>query len=98
MEHNATEHGVTFTRTGIDALLNADEEADVVEPVSLEELSGAVAGLEDVVSEDPEQDTSLGTDGLYSVDEALKGVAVASAFLGRSGLLNEDLLKHRECI
>lgn len=91
MERNATEHGVTFTRAGIDALLNPEEEDDVVESFSFEELVRSAAGVEDVIIEEPDQDTSLEAEGLYTVDEELKGVAVTNAALSRLGLLTADL-------
>lgn len=92
MENITADHGESFTRAGIDALLHPDEEDDVVESISFEELGLSAAGLEDVVAEEPEKDVSLETDGLYTVEEELKGLAVANADLVRFGLLNMDLL------
>lgn len=48
--------------------------------------------MEDVASEESEQDAALETDVLYNVDEELKGLAVANPGLAPFALLNSDLL------
>lgn len=70
----------------------------MVESFSFEELGRTAAGAEDVVSEELEQNASLETNGFYTVDEEIKGLAVADAALVRFGLIKEDLLsKLRGC-
>jgi len=46
---------------------------------------------------DEEEDVSLETECIYSVEEELKGLAVALATLDRHGLLTADILSKLSC-
>lgn len=64
----------------------------------MKELGLAAAFLKDVVMEEPEPYVSPDTDGLYTVDEELKGLIMANAALAHLVLLNTNLLaKLRSC-
>ena len=98
MERNATKQGIAFTRVGIDALLNPKEEDEVVESFTIQELGMSVAGVKFVISEEPDKDEYLEEEGLYTVEEELKGLAVSIASLKGYGLLNTELVsKLRRC-
>lgn len=98
MERNMMDHGTTLKRARIVTLLSPDNEDDEGGSVSFDKLGGAAAVVEDVVSEEPEQDKSSETDCLFNGNEKLKSLAVAHAILACFGLLNEDLLsKHCIC-
>ena len=47
MERDETEHGVTFTRVCLENFLCPEEEDDVVEVVSFQQLAYEVAGIAD---------------------------------------------------
>lgn len=81
MERNATENSVTFTRMGMDALPHPEDEEDVVEFNTFEELDRTAAGVAEEATKKTEQDISLEKEDLYSVEEEPKGLAVANAAL-----------------
>lgn len=92
LEQNAHRNDVTFTQTGMDALLNPKDGDDVIESFSFEKLGRTTAVIAEVAMNDGEEDESVETEGLYSAEEELKGLAVSSSALERFGLLNADIL------
>lgn len=92
MEHIAEDHGASFTRAGIDALLHPNEEDDVVESVSFKELGQLADGLEGVFTEEPEQDVSPETDVLYTVKKEPKDLVMDNVSLAHFGFINRDSL------
>ena len=88
MMRDATEHGVGFSRIGLENLLNPPKEDEVMEEVNLKDLGLEVAGVsqnesEDVGLEDPEKDLAL------TVAQELDFLARARSILESRGELNE---------
>lgn len=88
MVRDATEHGVGFTRIGLEYLLNPPEEDEVMEEVNLKDLGLEVAGVsqtesEDVGLEEPEEDLA------FTVAQELEFLARARSILESRGELNE---------
>lgn len=92
MGRHATDQGVTFTCTEIDALLSPAEQYDVLESVPFKEPGRYAVGVTAVILEKSDEDASLETDGLYSVKNELRSLAMVNAELARFSLLNVDML------
>lgn len=97
MQSHERENNVMLFDLGVSSLFNpVDENAEATEEVTLEYL-----GLS-IVAVDPESSRNDGAaseedhmvmQGLYSVYEILKGLAVTVATLDRLGMLDEDMNK-----
>eukprot|EP00171_Calliarthron_tuberculosum_P004123 IDg4123t1 len=89
MERDATENGVAFTRAGLENLLNAEEEDDVTEDPTLEDLGREVAGQNDEVLSEAEPDEMAEEEHL-SVEQELLCLAQARSILERHGALSDE--------
>lgn len=56
IERDATEHGISLTRVGIDALLNHTGEDAVVETFTFDELGRSASGVKYIILEESEND------------------------------------------
>lgn len=84
------EHGISFTRVCVDALLNSEKEDEVTLDVTVDNEVGRIAGSEsgkDLGTENDENDEA------YSSVEKLKVVEIATAVLKRHKRLNTDIQK-----
>lgn len=89
MERDATEHGARFTRTGLENLLNPEEENNVTEEPTLEDLAREVAGMD--ADSAAESDTELQEEGdVMSVQQELHVLAQARSILEKNGGLCEE--------
>lgn len=78
MEHIAADQEASFKRAGIDELVHPEEEHDVVESVWFKKIGWSAVGLEDFVTDEPEQDELGEPDGLHTVNEELKNLTVST--------------------
>lgn len=93
MARDAAEHGVEFTRPGLESLLNPADEDVVAEEVIREELVRDVAGLQAEPVSNSDQDEREDSEEVYSFDEQLKSLAIAKATLERCSTLNACCVK-----
>lgn len=89
MERDANDSGVQYTSAGLRGLLNPEEENDVSESVTMEELGRDIADVStpDSEIEDEEQPD---TDPTETVEQQLHSIAVAKASLERMGSLSQE--------
>lgn len=93
MERDATEHGVTFTRLGLENLLCPEEEDDVVEVVSFQQLAYEVAGIPDPEVREEEEQPCEEEAEFLSAEKELETLALAREILERHGGLCDEARK-----
>lgn len=92
MERDATEHGVEFSRSGLDNLLNSTEEEEVTEELTLQELGCKVAFPDDDVVSEAAQDEYAEEEAL-SLQQELHCLAQSITIIERNGSLCDEGLK-----
>lgn len=84
MVRDASEHGVSFTRVGIENLLNPEKEDDVTKETTLELLGREVAGMDDDLVGEEEADEMIEEEPIY-VEQELLCVAQEKLIIERNG-------------